>query len=259
MSYGGLSLRDLEYLDAVARQRHFGRAAAECGVSQPALSVQIKKLEAIIGVTVFERSPRRVLLTAKGEEVLVRTRNILREARALLNEGRQRPPLAGPLRIGALPTLGPYLLPSLIEPFRHEWPEVDLLISEDLTDTLLKAIAALNLSPMQTLFLLIGFYIVVGFFIETLSLMIITIPLVAPLVISLGFDPVWFGILLIVLIEMALITPPVGLNLYVVQGARKRGRLGDVMMGAIPYVFIMLLMVVLLVAFPGIALFFAPA
>lgn len=140
MSFSGLSLRDLEYLDAVARQRHFGKAAAECGVSQPALSAQIKKLEAIIGVRVFERSPRRVLVTAKGEEVLIRTRNILREARALLNEGRERAPLAGPLRVGALPTLGPYLLPNLIEPFRREWPDVELLISEDLTDALLKGL-----------------------------------------------------------------------------------------------------------------------
>jgi TRAP-type C4-dicarboxylate transport system permease large subunit len=81
---------------------------------------------------------------------------------------------------------------------------------------------------------------------------------VVPIVAGLGFDKVWFGILLIVLIEMALITPPVGLNLYVVQGARKGGRLGEVMMGVIPYVLVMLAMVALLVAVPGIALFFKP-
>lgn len=138
MSLYGFSLRDLEYLDAVARQRHFGRAAAECGVSQPALSAQIKKLESLIGVTVFERSPRRVMVTAKGEEVLVRTRNILREARAMLDEGRERSASAsGPFRIGALPTLGPYLLPSLIEPLRRTWPDLNLIISEDLTDVLI--------------------------------------------------------------------------------------------------------------------------
>jgi TRAP-type C4-dicarboxylate transport system permease large subunit len=102
-------------------------------------------------------------------------------------------------------------------------------------------------------------YIVLGFFIETLALMIATIPIVVPIVIGLGFDKVWFGILLIVLIEMALITPPVGLNLYVVQGARKEGRLSDVMVGAIPFVFVMLVMVGLLIAFPSIALLFAPA
>ena len=90
------------------------------------------------------------------------------------------------------------------------------------------------------LLIIVLMYIVLGFFIETLALMIATIPIVVPIVIGLGFDKVWFGILLIVLIEMALITPPVGLNLYVVQGARKEGRLSDVMVGAIPFVFVML-------------------
>jgi TRAP-type C4-dicarboxylate transport system permease large subunit len=72
---------------------------------------------------------------------------------------------------------------------------------------------------------------------------------------GMGFDKVWFGILLIVLIEMALITPPVGLNLYVVQGARKSGRLSDVMLGVIPFVLVMLAMIALLVAVPSVALF----
>ncbi len=117
----------------------------------------------------------------------------------------------------------------------------------------------LGLGPYGMLLVIILMYIVLGFFIETLALMIATIPIVVPIIAGLGFDKVWFGILLIVLIEMALITPPVGLNLYVVQGARKNGRLSDVMIGVIPFVFVMLLMVVLLVAFPSIALFFAPA
>jgi C4-dicarboxylate transporter, DctM subunit len=85
--------------------------------------------------------------------------------------------------------------------------------------------------------------------------MIVTIPFVTPLIIQLGFDPVWFGILLIVLIEMALITPPVGLNLYVVQGVRGRGNLTDVMVGAIPFAITMLIMVGLLILFPSLALF----
>jgi C4-dicarboxylate transporter, DctM subunit len=117
----------------------------------------------------------------------------------------------------------------------------------------------LGLGPYGMLLAIILLYIVLGFFIETLALMIATIPIVVPIIAGLGFDKVWFGILLIVLIEMALITPPVGLNLYVVQGARKKGRLSEVMIGVLPFVFVMLLMVVLLVAFPGIALFFAPA
>ncbi|MRX49687.1 TRAP transporter large permease subunit [Paracoccus sp. S-4012] len=111
-----------------------------------------------------------------------------------------------------------------------------------------------GLSPMGLLLLIIAMYIVLGFFIETLSLMVATIPIVVPIVAAAGFDKVWFGILLIVLIEMALITPPVGLNLYVVQGARKSGSLTDVMVGVIPYVIVMLLMVAVLVAFPGLAL-----
>ncbi|MCF6370824.1 TRAP transporter large permease [Rhizobium halophilum] len=117
----------------------------------------------------------------------------------------------------------------------------------------------LGLGPYGMLLVIILMYIALGFFIETLALMIATIPIVVPIITDLGFDKVWFGILMIVLIEMALITPPVGLNLYVVQGARKNGRLGEVMIGVIPFVFVMLLMVALLVAFPRIALFFAPA
>lgn len=113
----------------------------------------------------------------------------------------------------------------------------------------------MGLSPLMTIFVLVGMYIVLGFFIETLSLMVVTIPIVVPLVTQLGFDPIWFGILMIVLIEMALITPPVGLNLYVVQGARRSGSMGEVMIGVIPYVFAMLCMVGALIAFPQLALY----
>ncbi|HSK39818.1 MAG TPA: TRAP transporter large permease [Arenibaculum sp.] len=113
----------------------------------------------------------------------------------------------------------------------------------------------LGLGAYGTLLVVILLYIVLGFFIETLSLMIATIPIVVPIVAGLGFDKVWFGVLMIVLIEMALITPPVGLNLYVVQGARTRGSLTDVMAGAVPYALVMLAMVLALVLFPGIALF----
>ncbi len=116
-------------------------------------------------------------------------------------------------------------------------------------------LTGLNLSPMGTLMVVILLYIVLGFFIETLSLMVATIPIIVPIMTGMGFDKVWFGILLIVLIEMALITPPVGLNLYVVQGARKSGRLSEVMLGTIPFVLVMLAMIALLVAMPSIALF----
>ncbi|MBV2361192.1 TRAP transporter large permease [Thalassococcus sp. CAU 1522] len=117
----------------------------------------------------------------------------------------------------------------------------------------------LGLSPLAFMMVVVLIYIVLGFFIETLSLMVITIPIIVPLVVAQGFDPIWFGILMIVLIEMALITPPVGLNLYVVQGARRSGRMSEVMIGTIPYLLMMLLMVVALIAFPQIALFLPDA
>src|SRR5690606_16800602 len=116
-------------------------------------------------------------------------------------------------------------------------------------------INGLNMTPLGTLFFVICLYVVLGFFIETLSLMVATIPITVPIIAGLGYDKVWFGVLMIVLIEMALITPPVGLNLYVVQGARKSGHLGQVIAGVIPYIIVMLIMVALLVAFPSLALF----
>lgn len=112
----------------------------------------------------------------------------------------------------------------------------------------------LGLSPLMTILVVVCIYIVLGFFIETLSLMVVTIPIIVPLVVEQGFDVIWFGILMIVLIEMALISPPVGLNLYVVQGARKSGKMSEVMLGTIPYVIVMLIMVAALIAFPQIAL-----
>jgi tripartite ATP-independent transporter DctM subunit len=129
------------------------------------------------------------------------------------------------------------------------------LASAGLGRELQAMLTGLDLPPVGTLLVVILLYIVLGFFIETLSLMVATIPIVVPVVIGLGYDPVWFGILMIVLVEMALITPPVGLNLYVVQGARKSGTLSEVMVGTIPYVLVMLAMVALLVLVPDVALF----
>ena len=116
-----------------------------------------------------------------------------------------------------------------------------------------------GLSPFGTLLLVIALYVVLGFFIETLALMVATIPIVVPIMAGLGYDKVWFGILMIVLVEMALITPPVGLNLFVVQGARKSGSINDVIMGVIPYVAVMALMVAALIAVPGLALWLPSA
>ena len=129
------------------------------------------------------------------------------------------------------------------------------LASAGLGNELRQFLDGLGLTPLMTILVIVGIYIVLGFFIETLSLMVVTIPIIVPLVVEMGYDPIWFGILMIVLIEMALITPPVGLNLYVVQGARQSGTMSEVMLGAIPYVIAMLLMAVALIAFPQIALY----
>ncbi|WP_193188944.1 TRAP transporter large permease [Nisaea sediminum] len=123
-----------------------------------------------------------------------------------------------------------------------------------LTQALADFVTGLGLSPMQTMLMLIAVLIVVGCFMETLSMLLTVAPLVTPIVISLGFDPVWFGILLMVLLETALITPPIGINLYVVQGVRERGELSDVMVGAAPFVITMFAMIALLLLFPDLAL-----
>ncbi len=112
------------------------------------------------------------------------------------------------------------------------------LTAAGLGRTIQAALDGLGLDALGTLLVIVLLYIVLGFFIETLSLMVATIPIVAPIVFGLGYDKVWFGILLIILVEMALITPPVGLNLYVVQGARRSGKITEVMLGAVPYVMI---------------------
>jgi C4-dicarboxylate transporter DctM subunit len=115
-------------------------------------------------------------------------------------------------------------------------------------------VKSLDLSPLGTLMLIIVFYIILGMFMETLSMMVATVPIIAPIMFKAGYDPVWFGIIIIILMELAMITPPVGINLYVVQGLRKRGRIDDVIIGAAPFVIGMLLMIVILSVWPRIAL-----
>lgn len=123
-----------------------------------------------------------------------------------------------------------------------------------LTTMLTDYIAGLGLSKFEMLVAIVVFYLILGCFMETLSMMITTIPIVAPVMFGLGFDPIWFGIIIIILIEMALITPPVGLNLFVVQSLRKHGTLNDVIAGSVPFVVIMILLILILTIFPGIAL-----
>jgi C4-dicarboxylate transporter DctM subunit len=123
-----------------------------------------------------------------------------------------------------------------------------------LTSALTNAITGLGFSPFFMLLLLVVFYLVLGCFMETLSMMITTIPIVAPVMIALGFDPIWLGIAIIVLVEAALITPPVGLNLFVVQSLRTSGSMTPVIVGALPFVMAMMLLLVLLAIFPSLAL-----
>ncbi|GLQ05052.1 TRAP transporter large permease [Sneathiella chinensis] len=130
-----------------------------------------------------------------------------------------------------------------------------VLTASGVSRTLQALLEGLGMGPLATLLVIVLIYIVLGFFIETLSLMVATIPIVVPIILQLGYDKIWFGILLIIMVEMALITPPVGLNLYVVQSARKGKPFSDVMIGCIPYVLTMLMMVGLLILAPQIALF----
>ncbi|SAI74742.1 TRAP-type transport system%2C large permease [Bordetella ansorpii] len=123
-----------------------------------------------------------------------------------------------------------------------------------LTDALTQSIRGLGLSPAWMLLIIVVFYLVLGCFMETLSMMITTIPIVAPIMIGLGYDPIWLGILIIILVEAALITPPVGLNLFVVQSLRKSGSMGAVINGSLPFVAAMFVMLLLLALFPDLAL-----
>lgn len=129
-----------------------------------------------------------------------------------------------------------------------------IMSATGLTTALTNTISDLNVSPSTMLLMLVVFYLVLGCFMETLSMMITTIPIVAPIMFALGFDPVWLGIVIIILIEVALITPPVGLNLFVVQSLRKSGSMNDVMIGSLPFVIMLLAMVGLLALIPDLAL-----
>jgi LysR family hydrogen peroxide-inducible transcriptional activator len=133
-----MNLRDLEYLVALAEHRHFGKAASACYVSQPTLSTQLKKLETELGLQLIERTPRQVMLTRAGEQVVARARNILAEAHDIRGIARlAADPRSGSIRLGLFPTLGPYLLPHVVPGLRTAFPELELLLVEEKTDELL--------------------------------------------------------------------------------------------------------------------------
>ena len=129
-----------------------------------------------------------------------------------------------------------------------------VITSIGLTGQVNRFITDLTLTPTQLLISVIIFYLILGMFMETLSMMVATVPIITPVMVKAGFDPIWFGIIIVILMETAMITPPVGINLYVVQGLRKRGRINDVIMGSLPFVFTMVLMIILLSIWPRIAL-----
>jgi tripartite ATP-independent transporter DctM subunit len=118
-----------------------------------------------------------------------------------------------------------------------------------------KSVTELGASPMATIWALVGVYVVLGMFLEVFAMMIGTIPIIAPIVFALGFDPIWFGIFIVLMCEIALVTPPVGMNLYVVQAIRRRGGpMTDVMIGTAPFLVALFAMTAMLIYFPQIAL-----
>ncbi len=151
-----MNLRDLQYVIAVAETRHFGRAAERCFVSQPTLSGQIKKLEEELGVAIFERTNRSVEITPFGQSILEHARQVLEQADRIQQLARaHQDPLAGPLRIGAIPTLSPYLMPFILTPLRKAHPQIQLVLSEEMTDVLVERLhhheidAALLATPVE--------------------------------------------------------------------------------------------------------------
>jgi len=129
-----------------------------------------------------------------------------------------------------------------------------VITSIGLTSQVNSFITSLGLTKLQLLIVVIIFYFILGMFMETLSMMVATVPIISPIMFKAGYDPVWFGIIVIILMELAMITPPVGINLYVVQGLRKRGKIDDVIIGTSPFVITMMLMLAILSVWPSIAL-----
>ncbi len=134
-----ISMKHLRYFDALARLGHFGRAAEICAISQPALSMQIRELEDLIGAPLVERGARQIRLTSLGEEFAARTGEILRSVDDLADLARAaQGPLVGRLRIGVIPTVAPYLLPKVITTLAQEYPGLDLRPREAVTKTLIQ-------------------------------------------------------------------------------------------------------------------------
>ncbi|MET4702484.1 LysR family hydrogen peroxide-inducible transcriptional activator [Constrictibacter sp. MBR-5] len=138
-----MNLRDLRYLLAITEHQHFGRAAEACGISQPTLSVQVRKLEDLLGIALFERTSKAVTPTPACDRLIGHVRAAVAETDAILAVARNlRDPLAGRLRLGIIPTLAPYLLPLIFEPLREALPALKVEPWEDQTATLLARLRA---------------------------------------------------------------------------------------------------------------------
>ncbi|KAA6465166.1 LysR family transcriptional regulator [Acidobacteria bacterium AB60] len=151
-----MNLQDLKYLIAIAEQQHFGRAADACNVAQPTLSNQIRKLEKSLGVTLLERTSKRVSLTHVGVQILERARAALHQTQEIESIAQSaRDPLVGPLRLGVIPTLAPYLMPLILRPLRKQYPGLALELWEDQTHALVEGLrtrqldAALLATPAE--------------------------------------------------------------------------------------------------------------
>lgn len=137
------SLRQLRHLAALADHGHFGRAARACHVTQSTLSASIRELENVLQAPLVDRSTRRVVLTPLGRETVERARAILAAAEALTQAAQAaRAPLTGTLRLGVIPTIGPFLLPKVLPKLRRAWPKLKLYLTEDLTDRLVEQLHA---------------------------------------------------------------------------------------------------------------------
>ncbi len=133
-----MNLRALQYLVTLAELKHFSRAAEACFVSQPTLSTQIQKLEQELGVQLLERSPRQLLLTPIGADIVARARNIIAEVEALKQQARMSlDPGTASLRLGIFPTLAPYLLPHVVPVIRRHYPQLSLQLFEEKTADIL--------------------------------------------------------------------------------------------------------------------------
>jgi len=146
-----MNFRTLEYVSAVGRLRHFGKAARDCGISQPALSGQIRKFEEQLGFDIFDRSQKRVRVTGDGEAIIAlagRALEVINEMSAVAKAAKD--PLAGEIRIGLIPTIAPYLIPGLAEVLTRNLPSAEVTYCEDVTDRLVESLAKRELDMIVT-------------------------------------------------------------------------------------------------------------